>query len=244
VSKISSCQVAAIRTWLRERGFQRAAPRADQPELWWRYECQVKLTPQGGHTRVEIRDGETDADWHDLDELVDLRATWPEATTMSPIELATLPQFYAHKQGRSFRRAPGRLLYRKSKPWAHGVKVLLQISVGIGAVVVIIWNVVHSFPIHANSSLLASDIAVIVQLIAYALAIAAAIELAYTLFTPGPDEALDPLMLGLSSGILLLITNTDNNQSSITQFSGVLIGVIALAALFLIRHYLLDDHDQ
>ena len=35
------------------------------------------------------------------------------------------------------------------------------------------------------------------------LAAAAALELAYTLFTPGPDEALDPLMLGLSATILL-----------------------------------------
>ena len=36
-----------------------------------------------------------------------------------------------------------------------------------------------------------------------ALAAAAAVELVYTLFTKGPDEALDPLMLGLSAAALL-----------------------------------------
>jgi hypothetical protein len=35
------------------------------------------------------------------------------------------------------------------------------------------------------------------------LATAAAIELAYTLFTAGPDEALDPVMLGLSAALIL-----------------------------------------
>lgn len=35
----------------------------------------------------------------------------------------------------------------------------------------------------------------VIAVIATALAVAAALELAYTLFTPGPDEAIDPLML-------------------------------------------------
>jgi hypothetical protein len=80
---------------------------------------------------------------------------------------------------------------------------------------------------------------VIVSAIAYALAVAAAIELAYTLFTPGPDEALDPLMLGLSSALLLLVTK--GGSSPVARFSGVLIGVAALGALFFIRHRWITD---
>ena len=81
-----------------------------------------------------------------------------------------------------------------------------------------------------------------VQIIAYALAAAAAVELAYTLFTPGPDEALDPLMLGLSSGLLLLITTP--GLSAITQYSGVLVGVVALGGLFIIRRYLFSEDEE
>jgi hypothetical protein len=82
---------------------------------------------------------------------------------------------------------------------------------------------------------------VIVSAIAYALAVAAAIELAYTLFTPGPDEALDPLMLGLSSALLVLVTR--EGSSPVARFSGVLIGVAALGALFFIRHRWVTDDE-
>jgi hypothetical protein len=84
-----------------------------------------------------------------------------------------------------------------------------------------------------------------VAVFASALAVAAAIELAYTLFTPGPDEALEPLMLGLSSGILFLISeNADKNLSAPAQFSAVLLGVLALGFLFVIRRYFLRDGDE
>lgn len=41
------------------------------------------------------------------------------------------------------------------------------------------------------------------------LAVAAAFELAYTLYTPGPDEALNPLLLGTSSAFLFLASKDD-----------------------------------
>jgi hypothetical protein len=39
--------------------------------------------------------------------------------------------------------------------------------------------------------------------IGFALAAAAVVELAYTLFTHGPDEALNPLILGVGAAILI-----------------------------------------
>lgn len=60
------------------------------------------------------------------------------------------------------------------------------------------------------------------------LAAAAALELAYTLFTDGPDEALDPLMLGLASTLLLKLAGLSDTAS----FSQA--GVLALLALLLI----------
>jgi hypothetical protein len=73
------------------------------------------------------------------------------------------------------------------------------------------------------------------------LAAAAAVELAYTLFTPGPDEALDPLMLGLSAGILLLVTRPDVPVA--WQFLGTVLGVLALGLLFLIRRQFLKSDE-
>ena len=244
MSKISSAQAAQIRDWLTTSGFHRQTGATDHPELWFREECQVRLIPQGSRTRVAIRYLNTGDGWRELAELSALRAAWPEANTMSPIELATLPRLHDHIHTLSFRRAPGGSLYREARPWAHGAKVVLQMLVGIGAVVDIVWHVIHSVAHHTGPALLVPSPAGIIGVIAYALAVAAAIELAYTLFTPGPDEALDPLMLGLSSGVLLLITDTNKHYSVTAQYSGVLIGVIALAALFLIRRYLLHDDDQ
>lgn len=175
-------------------------------------------------------------------ELVALRSAWPEASITSPIELATVPRWHPDARGRVFRRYPGRLLYRLLKPGAYGIKVFLQMLVGVGAVMDIGFQVVRFTMSHHSTFVLAVlTTTAVVQVIAYALAAAAAIELAYTLFTPGPDEALDPLTLGLSSGLLLLITA---DQLSVTaKFSGVLLGVLALGGLFLIRRYLLGDDE-
>jgi len=118
-------------------------------------------------------------------------------------------------------------------------------AVGLGAVIDIAWHVEQSVSKHSGTAPFAPSIAASVLVIASALAVAAAIELAYTLFTPGPDEALDPLMLGLSSGILFLITENANNKLSVAvQFSAVLLGVLALGVLFVIRRRLLRDDEE
>jgi hypothetical protein len=66
------------------------------------------------------------------------------------------------------------------------------------------------------------------------------VELAYTFFTDGPDEALDPLILGLSSFVLIEISNS----SSVTHFrtiaTPVLLISIAIVALFIARKFLLE----
>ena len=163
-------------------------------------------------------DIEVTKDWPEpnIDELLAMGSSWPEAATMLPIRLVTSPQFYAHWKDFSFRHAPGIWLYRKAKPWAYGIKVFLQMIVGVGAVIDIAWHVERSvISTHKGGAPFAPNIMTSVAVIAPALAVAAAIELAYTLFTPGPDEALEPLMLGLSSGILFLITqNVDKNLSA------------------------------
>jgi hypothetical protein len=244
VTEVSDGQVDMIRGWLAENGFQEFKAREGQPEQWSRNETVVRFTQRGIRYRVDIRHGTASHGWRDIKELSVLGSSWPEGITMSPIELVTSPRFYAHVEDLSFHHAPGSWLYRKTRPWAHGIKVLLQMIVGVGAVIDIAWHVEKSVSTHKGTTPFAPTIATSVSVVASALAVAAAIELAYTLFTPGPDETLEPLMLGLSSGILFLITeNADKNLSAPAQFSAVLLGVLALGVLFFIRRRFLRDDD-
>ena len=71
-------------------------------------------------------------------------------------------------------------------------------------------------------------------LISVSLAVAASLELAYTLFTPGPDEAIDPLILGISA-IFLYLAST---QTDLTWAGGVsVILAITLGVLFAVRQH-------
>jgi hypothetical protein len=74
------------------------------------------------------------------------------------------------------------------------------------------------------------------------LAIAAAIELAFTLFTDGPDEALDPLMLALSAAIILQLAKIEHFewQSAVA----VALNVGALAGVFAVKRFLARDVDH
>jgi hypothetical protein len=78
--------------------------------------------------------------------------------------------------------------------------------------------------------------------ISIGLAAAAALELAYTLFTPGPDEALDPLMLALSATLLLKLTQLGSPVSMGEALALVLLGLL-LAALFATR-LMLAERDE
>src|SRR5205807_5850039 len=69
----------------------------------------------------------------------------------------------------------------------------------------------------------------VLELIGAALVVAAAIELAYTLFTEGPDEALNPLMLGVASAALLQLGNSDSLD--VKEGLALLCYALALAVL-------------
>ena len=85
----------------------------------------------------------------------------------------------------------------------------------------------------------APDDSVIFHIVAGGLAVVAAIELAYTLFTPGPDEVVNPLMLGVSSVFLFQLSKIDG----LTWGSGLaaLLFVASLAGLFVIRRRFVEE---
>ena len=79
------------------------------------------------------------------------------------------------------------------------------------------------------------------HLVAAALAGSAAVELAYTLFTRGPDEALEPVLVAIAAAILLQLGRVE--QFDYKAAIAVLLYVFALVAAFWARHRFLDDDD-
>ncbi|BFN31016.1 TPA: PTS sugar transporter subunit IIC [Vibrio parahaemolyticus] len=80
----------------------------------------------------------------------------------------------------------------------------------------------------------------ILSLVSQAVMVSAAIELAYMLFTPGPDEAVDPLILGIAGTALLVMSdeNTAKTDSMLYDSIAVLLFVLSLAILFYLRFML------
>jgi hypothetical protein len=73
-------------------------------------------------------------------------------------------------------------------------------------------------------------------LIGYALVLSAGVELAYMLFTPGPDEALDPLILGLAAAALLVLSRLKGGRVTWEIGFTILVITLALGFMFSIRH--------
>jgi hypothetical protein len=113
------------------------------------------------------------------------------------------------------------------------IKTALQMLIGIAAVCIIGWHFIAgsaSDPEPAIPQLLDG--------IGIALAAAAVIELAYTLFTEGPDEALDPLMLAIAATLIIQIGKYPEEKRPNTEVASagdlLLLGIL-LAVLFLVR---------
>lgn len=140
---------------------------------------------------------------------------------------------------------PSKALYDKLQDYAEVFKVILQMIIGFGLVFLLILRLFDLsknglfsyFDDWFNLSNLSS-----LQIVGYALAYATGVELAYTLFTDGPDEAVNPLLLAVASSIILLLAST--GDSSLQQAVSILILSIALFIIFYIRKHYLDDKEN
>ena len=135
--------------------------------------------------------------------------------------------------------APGTYPYKLLAPVAQIVKALLQMAIGVIAVGAII----HRFWVQWDvplDSWKPEDY--VFARIGLALGIAAAVELAYTLFTDGPDEVLDPLMLGVAAALLLQLGKV--HEFNYHDGIAALLYVTALAALFAVRERLLIEKQK
>ena len=76
-------------------------------------------------------------------------------------------------------------------------------------------------------------------IVGFALAISTAFELAYTLFTDGPDEAVNPVITSIAVGILLLISpNLDFRNAG-----AVALLALALVVLFILKEFFIENRE-
>lgn len=138
-------------------------------------------------------------------------------------------------------------LYPKWGPRAEGIKIVLQFLTGFGLALLLASKAFHSvvpqffsgwFP-HRVQELISLPP---LELVARALAFSAGFELAYTLFTPGPDEAVEPVIMGLAAAMLFGFSKLE--QITFPAGCGAVAFVIALGGLFLVRHYFVPPKDE
>lgn len=138
---------------------------------------------------------------------------------------------------------------------ATWTKAVLQMLIAVYAVGWLIWSFFLSNRIHDCVAAVPQvagtheqfcyfipPATVAFQIIASALAAATVIELAFTLFTPGPDEALDPVLLAIASALLFQLGKVDQFRWQ-DGLAVVLYGA-ALGALFVVRVFIAPDEDR
>lgn len=81
------------------------------------------------------------------------------------------------------------------------------------------------------------------DLVARALAYSAGVDLAYMLFTPGPDEAIEPLILGLASAILFSISNI-SSIDNLELAKEIGLYVLILFFLFFMKSLFIPEGDD
>jgi hypothetical protein len=133
---------------------------------------------------------------------------------------------------------------------AGQIKAALQMAIGVYALGWLAWSfyLSHRFhncvppPTHRIQEQFCylippSDVAF--RVVADALAAATVVQLAYTLFTPGPDEALDPVMLALATALLLELGQVSKFKWQ--DGMAIILYAAGLGVLFLVRVFLAPD---
>lgn len=101
-----------------------------------------------------------------------------------------------------------RKLYKALEPYAYVVKIYAQMATGVLISLLLLLKFGLSIFGCAEHSW-CSDLATknTLALVGDGLMYSAGFELAYMLFTPGPDEAIEPVILGMAAAILIVISD-------------------------------------
>lgn len=127
--------------------------------------------------------------------------------------------------------------------YAKTAKTILQMFIGLGITALLVGRLIRTL---AGDELALSEPNILKD-VSVALLYSAAVELAYMLFTPGPDEAVEPVILSIAALILSLAARADSliegNQQANLFFVALSIGILAIAIglLFFVRKLYLKE---
>ena len=161
------------------------------------------------------------------------------AEAAEPVK-AALDRAIADVKGCIDATAPKGGLYAWVAPKAKPLKALIQMAIAVLAVTRLGAYMWHGHAWWGPRFTSADDS---LGLIGRALAAATVVELAYTLFTDGPDEVLDPLMLGISSFLIIELGRPGTHITWGTGL-GLLLTAITLGLLFAVRQRFIADAER
>ena len=131
------------------------------------------------------------------------------------------------------------------------LKNVLQYIIGIGIFVIIAFKIYETVSVNFDSNMLGSCFnklwgeyksIKILQIVSIGLGAATAVELAYMLFTPGPDEAVQPVMMGVASAVLYALSNIGKLEG--LELIGIALLICTLPLLFWLNHRMEEWQEQ
>lgn len=125
---------------------------------------------------------------------------------------------------------------------ADKVRKFLQLLIAIGIGVLLFLKILYHLEVFPCGFVLNPLLKQkTLQIVGECLAFSAGIDLAYMLLTPGPDEAIEPLILGLASAILFSISSIENPDITLALEIGLY--VLVLAVLFMMKALFIEDEN-
>ncbi len=127
----------------------------------------------------------------------------------------------------------------------------LQYAIGIGIFVIVFFKMYEIVNISFDPNAMGSwfhnlwdkyNSESILKIVSIGLGAATAIELAYMLFTPGPDEAVQPVMMGVASAVLYALSDIDNLKG--IEIIGIALLICTLPLLFVLNKKLEEWQEQ
>ncbi|WP_146056457.1 hypothetical protein [Methylobacterium sp. V23] len=132
--------------------------------------------------------------------------------------------------------------YSRWEPIAKKLKIYAQMCVGV----IIGLSLIGKFLIAAldvpgwlSNSYLAK--VPTLEAVGNGLAYSAGFELAYMLFTPGPDEAIEPVILGLAAAILIVISDANTNWTDAVIPPAL---CFSIGLLFVVKQRFINKHRE
>ncbi|CAK1850007.1 MULTISPECIES: hypothetical protein [Vibrio] len=131
-------------------------------------------------------------------------------------------------------------LYKWAKPKVEVLRVLLQFVVGLFIFYTIFLKVFQFAGFQFEILPLATKLygKAFLEIIGGSLLVSSAIELGYMLFTPGPDEAIDPLILSITASALIALSKDEAtlfDSAYLMDAAIIILFSISLTLLFYLR---------